>query len=135
VLLENALLYSPDDGIVTVGLCTGRASARVPALKAEKAKAMAVILPGQFTRDEAVTEIWVQDQGHGIPPEHLARIFQRFTRVDTSLTREVNGLGLGLTLGKYIVELHRGRLWVESMPGVGSTFHIVLPQEALLTVG
>jgi signal transduction histidine kinase len=79
--------------------------------------------------DHQFVELSIQDQGIGIPiPDH-ERIFQRFERVDMRLTREVNGLGLGLTLCKYIVTLHHGAIWVESMPGKGSTFHVLFPTE------
>ncbi len=72
--------------------------------------------------------IRVRDHGSGISPEHLALIFHRFYRVDTRLTREVNGLGLGLALCKAIVSLHRGMLQVESTIGEGSTFSLILPR-------
>ena len=72
-------------------------------------------------------EVCVEDSGKGIPPEHLASIFERFYRVDTRLTREVGGLGLGLTICKRIVELHEGAIWAESVVGQGSTFHVRLP--------
>src|SRR6266567_419959 len=61
-----------------------------------------------------VLEICVCDHGLGIPPEHLGRIFERFHRVDNRLIREVNGLGLGLTMCKHIIELHDGVIWAES---------------------
>jgi signal transduction histidine kinase len=92
---------------------------------------VAVILPTPFAGTEAVSEIWVADQGPGIPAPLLTHIFQRFVRIDTSLTRTVNGLGLGLALTQHIVQLHRGMLWVESTLGAGSTFHVVLPRAAL----
>jgi signal transduction histidine kinase len=57
----------------------------------------------------------------------LIVIFERFHRVDTSLTREVNGLGLGLTICKRIVELYQGTIWAESCPSGGSAFHVRLP--------
>jgi signal transduction histidine kinase len=71
--------------------------------------------------------IQVCDQGIGIPAGQLERIFDRFYRVDTRLTREVNGLGLGLSICKRIIELHDGIIWVDSELGKGSTFHIILP--------
>ncbi len=74
-------------------------------------------------------EIAVHDTGVGIPAEHLGRIFDQFHRVDTRLTREVDGLGLGLAICKRIVELHGGAIWAESEPGAGSTFHVLLPFE------
>ena len=71
--------------------------------------------------------IEVKDQGPGIPREHLDRIFDRFYRVDPSRSREEGGTGLGLSLAKWAVEAHGGRIEVESEPGKGSTFRIVLP--------
>jgi two-component system, OmpR family, sensor kinase len=73
-------------------------------------------------------EVWVKDRGRGIPAEHLPYIFDRFYRVDTGLTCEVNGLGPGLSMCKRIAELHDGMIWGESDVGTGSTFHILLPQ-------
>ena len=73
-------------------------------------------------------EIWIKDAGSGIAPEHLKHIFDRFYRVDMSLTREVNGLGLGLSICQRIVELHGGTIWVERQKGKGSTFHVLFPQ-------
>jgi len=73
-------------------------------------------------------EMLICDTGIGIPDEHLERIFDRFHRVDTRLTREVNGLGLGLAICKRIVELHNGLIWAEnSSNGKGSVFHMRLP--------
>ena len=76
-----------------------------------------------------MVEISVRDYGDGIPTEHLKRVFDRFHRVDTGLTREVNGLGLGLTICKRIIDLHEGEIWAESTVGQGSTFHVWLPVE------
>lgn len=72
-------------------------------------------------------DIAVHDTGVGIPSDQLGRVFERFHRVDTRLTRDVNGMGLGLAICKRIVELHGGSIWVESESGVGSTFHVLLP--------
>jgi signal transduction histidine kinase len=73
-------------------------------------------------------EISVRDEGPGIEASHLPRIFDPFYRVDTRLSREVNGLGIGLAICKRIIELHGGVIWVESTVGAGSTFHIRLPR-------
>lgn len=101
-LLENAVRYSPEGGVINV-----------------------TIRPSH-----SMLEIDVSDCGQGIPVEHLDRIFERFHRVDTRLTREVNGLGLGLTMCKRIVELHGGMIWAENRShGQGSTFYIRLPIE------
>jgi signal transduction histidine kinase len=69
----------------------------------------------------------VSDTGVGIAPEDRERIFQEFQQVDSSSTRRKGGTGLGLAIAKRIVELHGGRIWVESMPGQGSTFAFTLP--------
>ena len=71
----------------------------------------------------------VEDSGAGIAPEHQARIFERFYQVEKSADRNAEGLGLGLCIAKDIVELHGGRIWVESEPGRGSRFHFTVPQE------
>ena len=72
-------------------------------------------------------EISVSDTGVGIPPEDQPRIFERFYRVDKARGREVGGTGLGLSIVKHIVENRRGAVRLESKPGRGSAFFIVLP--------
>ncbi|MEG1980780.1 MAG: ATP-binding protein, partial [Victivallaceae bacterium] len=69
----------------------------------------------------------VKDNGIGILPAHQGRIFERFYRVDKSRSRELGGTGLGLAIVKHITQLHNGRAEVESTPGVGSIFKIILP--------
>jgi signal transduction histidine kinase len=68
------------------------------------------------------------DQGSGIPPEHLDRIFERFYRVDAGRSRKVGGTGLGLAIVKHIAQAHGGRVTVSSTPEGGSTFSIIIPQ-------
>jgi two-component system phosphate regulon sensor histidine kinase PhoR len=67
----------------------------------------------------------VQDTGTGIPAEDVSRIFERFYRVDKSRTG--SGTGLGLSIARHIVEAHKGRIWVESVEGQGSTFRFTIP--------
>ncbi|MEG3070129.1 MAG: ATP-binding protein [Candidatus Syntrophopropionicum ammoniitolerans] len=72
-------------------------------------------------------KIDVQDNGIGIPPENIARLFERFYRVDKARSRELGDTGLGLSIVKHIVEAHKGGLQVESKVGKGSTFSVLLP--------
>jgi two-component system phosphate regulon sensor histidine kinase PhoR len=74
----------------------------------------------------------VADTGHGIPPEHLPRITERFYRVSTSRSRETGGTGLGLSIVKHVLQLHDGKLQIESEVGLGSTFCCVFARERLL---
>jgi two-component system phosphate regulon sensor histidine kinase PhoR len=99
-LLENALKYGRENGTVTVG---GR------------------------TAEEGLIELFVQDDGPGIPAEALERVFERFYRVDKARSREQGGTGLGLSIVKHIVQGHGGRVWVESQPGQGAKFFFTLP--------
>jgi signal transduction histidine kinase len=74
-------------------------------------------------------EVWVsvRDTGIGIPPSKHERIFDRFYQVEPSLTRRFEGMGLGLSIAKGMVELHGGRIWVESVEEMGSAFTFALP--------
>ncbi len=98
-LLENAIKYSPNGGQITI-TC-------------------------EVEVDHVVVS--VADQGQGIPPEYLDRIFDRFFQVDSKSTRKTGGIGLGLSIAKGIVEAHGGRIWAESTPGQGSIFRFTLP--------
>jgi two-component system phosphate regulon sensor histidine kinase PhoR len=69
----------------------------------------------------------VADNGIGIPPEHQNRIFERFYRVDKDRSREMGGTGLGLAIVKHVVQSHGGRVELESFPGRGTTFRLILP--------
>lgn len=76
---------------------------------------------------EQYVEFSVRDTGVGIPADQLERIFDRFTQVDSSLTRRHGGTGLGLALTRQIVEKMGGSIWAESVVGSGSTFHFTVP--------
>jgi two-component system phosphate regulon sensor histidine kinase PhoR len=98
-LVDNGLKYTPEGGRVCV-----------------------TAVPGE----QGVT-FTVADTGPGITPADQARIFERFYRVDKARSRETEGTGLGLAIVKHIVEVHGGRVWVESEPGRGSTFGFTIP--------
>jgi signal transduction histidine kinase len=77
--------------------------------------------------DEAGFEVAVADTGPGIAPTDQQRIFEEFHQADSSTTKSKGGTGLGLAIARRIVDLHGGRIWVESQPGHGSTFRFTLP--------
>ena len=102
-LAVNAVRYTPPGGVIT--LRYGRT-------------------------DEAVC-YEVEDTGFGIPAEHIDRITERFYRVSVSRSREKGGTGLGLAIVKHVLQLHGGRLVIESEVGKGSRFRCILPAERL----
>lgn len=112
-LLSNAIKFTPSGGKVQVA---GRA-------------VYSSGLEGETRSVLNHLEVRVIDTGIGIPPSHLGKIFEKFHRVDSSLTRGIPGTGLGLSICKRIVEAHGGRIWAESTAGKGSCFTFVLPPE------
>src|SRR5205814_9192445 len=83
----------------------------------------ATAVDGRFT-------VGVTDTGPGIPPEELKRVLEQFHQIDNSNTKAKGGTGLGLAIAKQIVEMHGGRIWVESTVGEGATFQMELPVRA-----
>jgi two-component system sensor histidine kinase VicK len=100
-IMNNAIKYSPDGGIITCRLVE--------------------------THNHVIMSI--TDQGLGIPKEAISHVFDRFYRVDKARSRAQGGTGLGLAISKEVVQMHGGRIWVESREGEGSTFYISLPYE------
>jgi two-component system phosphate regulon sensor histidine kinase PhoR len=98
-LMENALKYTPAGGEVRIG--------------------------GQVQGD--VVDIYVADNGAGIPATDLPRLFERFYRVDKARSRELGGTGLGLSIVKHLVRAQGGDVAVESEVGRGSRFSFTLP--------
>lgn len=105
-LVENAIKYSGEGATVVVSVGAEQAEARL--------RANGVRLE-------------VADKGQGIAAHHIARLTERFYRVDTHRSREVGGTGLGLAIVKHIVNRHRGRLSIESDEGQGTTVTVILP--------
>lgn len=98
-LISNAVKYSPNGGKVSIEV-------------------------REHNNDEILFS--VSDEGIGIKPEHRDKLFQKFSRVDSEHTKNIKGTGLGLWICKEIVEAHKGRIWVESEVGKGSTFKFAI---------
>ena len=101
-LMDNAVKYTPAGGSVSLAV----------------------------REDEDSVQLVVKDTGLGIPAEHLPRLFERFYRVDKSRSRELGGTGLGLAIVKHVAQVHNGRVEVESTPGRGSEFRVIIPRQA-----
>ena len=98
------------------------------AIKYGKASGL-VLLEARETDGQKV-EVSVSDDGPGIPPDAIGRVFERFYRVDRARSRENGGTGLGLAIVKHIVQAHGGEAWVKSDLGKGASFHFTLPKSA-----
>ncbi len=115
-LIDNAIKHSPKGQTVTVGLERGTGA---PPVTSEPL--------GSGLPDGAAVSLWVEDRGEGIPPGEHEKIFERFYRRGSELRRETQGVGIGLSIVKHIVEAHGGRVELRSEVGEGSRFTIVLP--------
>ena len=91
-------------------------------------RAAGTVTVGGSAKEGGQVEVFVQDDGPGIPPEALDRVFERFYRVDKARAREQGGTGLGLAIVKHIIQTHGGRVWATSEPGRGTTFYFTLAQ-------
>jgi signal transduction histidine kinase len=88
-----------------------------------------ITVSGEVSDDGREVVVTVEDQGSGIPSEHIQRIFERFYRVPGESTSGIDGSGLGLAICRGIIERHGGRIWAASTPGEGSSFSFSLPVE------
>ena len=86
-----------------------------------------VVRVGGKKLDDGRLELFVQDDGPGIPPESIDRVFERFYRVDKARSRDQGGTGLGLSIVKHIVASHGGEVWAKSEPNKSTTFFFTLP--------
>jgi signal transduction histidine kinase len=77
--------------------------------------------------DDGFVHLIINDTGIGIAEANLEKVFQMFFQLDGSSTRNYGGNGLGLFMCKIIIEEHKGKIWIDSMPGQGTTVHILLP--------
>jgi two-component system, OmpR family, phosphate regulon sensor histidine kinase PhoR len=93
-------------------------------------RAKGTVAVGGSARDGGQVEVFVQDDGPGIPPEDLERVFERFYRVDKARSREQGGTGLGLAIVKHLIQTQGGRVWATSELGRGTTFYFTLAQGA-----
>jgi signal transduction histidine kinase len=105
-LIDNALKHSPKDSAIQIDL------------------------ESAINHQPSTINLSVQDHGPGIPPEDHERIFERFYRRGSELRRETQGVGIGLSIVKHIVEAHGGRVLVDSAVGKGSRFTISLPMKS-----
>lgn len=110
-LIDNAIKHSPPNSVVKVGLSVS-GSAAVP------------VAPVDVS---STVHLWVEDEGTGIPRQEHEKIFERFYRCGSELRRETQGVGIGLSIVKHIVEAHGGTVTVRSEVGQGSRFTLVLP--------
>jgi signal transduction histidine kinase/AraC-like DNA-binding protein len=123
-VLSNAFKFTPEGGKVEVSV-EGSGSRRLQ--PAEMSKSRNLKVAATRGKDVDSVEIIITDTGIGIPENQIDKIFDRFYQVDGSHTREHEGTGIGLALTKELVELHKGRIEVESKEGKGSKFKIIFP--------
>jgi two-component system phosphate regulon sensor histidine kinase PhoR len=122
-LIENALNYGGD-----TGKAPGTETGREPVEESSGARVQLTVEPDPLRPQDV--RFRVRDCGAGIAWEHLGRLFERFYRVDKARSRHSGGTGLGLAIAKHLVEAQRGRIWVESELGHGSSFYFTLPAAA-----
>jgi signal transduction histidine kinase len=128
-LIDNAIKHSPKGSTVTVGLEVRRIEPGVLYGENEFRPFGTSITQyaSRNTHHASLIALWVEDHGEGIPPEEHEKIFDRFYRLGSELRRETQGVGIGLSIVKHIVEAHGGRVQVQSQVGHGSRFTIELP--------
>ena len=119
-LLSNASKFTGEGGSIILSALSTRAPLAPPADRAGDEQKL-------VTKD--VVWVSVADTGIGIAPVDMSKLFQEFSQVDSTASRQAQGTGLGLALSKKLVELHGGTIGAESLPGRGSTFWFILPAD------
>ena len=119
-LISNAIKFTAA-GEVIVRLSTGGLEAGESVVGGAKSPAAG---------ESCLLHFSVSDTGIGIPPDKVSRLFKSFSQVDASVTRHFGGTGLGLAISRNLAELMGGRMWVDSVPGRGSTFHFTIRGQA-----
>jgi len=123
-VLSNAFKFTPEGGCVDVGIHIHPEF--ISGSQSVSATSVNIKIP-KLVRDDRFVEISIRDTGVGIPQNQIDKIFDRFYQVDGSYTREHEGTGIGLSLTKELIELHKGRIVVESEEGKGTTFQLIFP--------
>ena len=124
-LASNAIKFTPDRGHVRLSVKLSELRMAHPEDEDDDDDGMGAAL---MMAPERAVEFAVNDNGIGIHPEELPKIFDAFYQVDGSSTREYGGAGLGLSIAKSLVDAHHGKISVESELGKGTTFFVVLPE-------
>ncbi len=140
-LLSNAVKFTPDGGRVSLNACKVDLDPALDLDQKDIGELRSLLYKinnnggtGEGTR--TYVDISVTDTGIGIKPEDQDRVFERFEQVEESLTKKYQGTGLGLSLTRSLVELHGGRIWVESDgEGKGSTFRFIIPANQTQSIG
>ena len=117
-LVSNAIKFTPDKGTISIS---------TKLVDADDIKTEDCFKPQIENLDGEYVQVCVSDQGIGIEKEDLVHVFDKFEQIENSLSREVGGSGLGLSIAKQLISAHNGAIWCDSVINKGSSFYFVLP--------